>query len=313
VTGLAILTPSYAPDLELCRELNRSVLDLAPPDVDHHLVVPRRDYKLFAPLGGPRTIVRTVDDLVPRGMLPFPKANAWLNVRRPYPPIRGWVMQQIIKLAAASELDVDMLVLVDSDVTFVRPITADTFRIDGRVRFYRDQNAVDAGMHRHLIWHDVARRLLGLSPAGPPPLPDYISAMSSWDRRVVLALRDRIHEVTGRPWLDAIASQLHVSEFILYGVFMDELCPASAAASAAVSSLCHAHWGPGPLEREGVPAFVDAFAPDDVAVMISAKTETAPSVRREALSRIRASVRPATHAADRAALSRQAGSPTAAA
>jgi Family of unknown function (DUF6492) len=288
--GLAVLTPSYAPDLELCRELNRSVLTWTAQDVNHHLVVPRRDYKLFAPLDGSRTRVWTVDELVPRGMLPLPKANAWLNLRRPYPPIRGWVMQQIVKLVAASKLEADVLVLADSDVTFVRPITVDTFRKAGQVRFYRGKDLVHAQMRRHLVWHDVARRLLGLPPAGPPPLPDYISAMNTWDRQVVLAMRDRIEDVTGRPWLDAIASQLHVSEFILYGVFMDEVLGTSAATHAEGSMLCHSYWGPGPLEPEAVPGFVQSLSRDDVAVMISAKTNTEPSVRREALSGIRLAV-----------------------
>ena len=79
---------------------------------------------------------------------------------------------------------------------------------------------LNAGFHpkegfdqvRKLFKDDL--RLLEL--AGPPPLPDYICPMNPWDRQVALALRDRIEHVTGRPWLDAIASQLHVSEFILH-------------------------------------------------------------------------------------------------
>ena len=113
--------------------------------------------------------------------------------------------------------------LADSDVVFVRPVTAETFRKDGRLTYYRSDEAVHASMPRHIIWHDVARRLLGLPPAGPPPLPDYISPLNVWDRQAVLALRDRIEQVTGRPWLDAIGSQLHVSEFMLYGVFVEEV------------------------------------------------------------------------------------------
>src|SRR3954453_23287709 len=172
--SFAVLTPSYAPDLDLCRELNRSVLEWTAPDVQHHVVVPRRDAPLFAQIEGARTRVWTTDQFVPRGMLPLPKANAWLNLRRPYPPIRGWVMQQIVKLAAAAELGIDVLLLADSDVTFVRPVTVDTFRSDGRVRFYRPADAVHEEMSRHVVWHRVARRLLGLPPSGTPPLLHYI-------------------------------------------------------------------------------------------------------------------------------------------
>ena len=284
MTRLAVLTPSYAPDLELCRDLNRSLLEWAPPDAHHHVIVPRRDAERFAGLRGPRTDVWTIDELLPRRMLALPGVNAWLNLRRPYPPVRGWAMQQLVKLHAAAELGADIVVLADSDVVFVRPVSADTFRQDGRVCYYHHADAVHEGMPRHLIWHDVARRLLGLPPAGPPPLPDYISPLNAWDRNVVLALRDRIEQVTGRDWLDAIGSQLHFSEFILYGVFVEEVLGTSAGVVAADSMLLHTYWASAPLGRGAADGFVRDLAPDDVAVMISAKSRTPLDVRRAALA-----------------------------
>lgn len=282
-----VLTPSYAPDFDLCRELNRSVLDCT--DVTHHLVVARRDHALFAQLEDARTRVWTTEEVVPRRMLSVPMVNAWVNLRRPYPPIRGWIMQQLVKLAAVARLEADVVLLADSDVTFVRPVTADILQERGRARLYRARDAVDSEMPRHIRWHQVARRLLGLPPADAPSLPDYICPLNVWDRQVVLALRDRIQRVTGRPWLEAIASELHFSEFILYGVFVDEVLQTSAASS---STLCHTYWGPGPLELTAVPEFVAALSPEDVAVMISAKTHTPRHVREDALARARALVEP---------------------
>jgi hypothetical protein len=284
MSSLAVLTPSYAPDLELCRTLNRSVLDWTPPDVTHHIIVPRRDHDLFAPLRSARTEVWTVEQWLPARMLRLPRVNAWLNLRRPYPPVRGWVMQQVVKLRAAAEIDADLLLLADSDVVLVRPVTADTFRTDGRLRFYRRDDAVDEHMERHVIWHDVARRLLGLPEAGSPPLPDYISAFNVWDRRTVLALLDHVERTTGRSWVDVVASQLHVSEFILYGVFVDCVLGESADVCAAGSMLCHSYWDTQPLDRAAVAGFVRELAPEDVAMMISAKSGTPLDVRAEALS-----------------------------
>jgi hypothetical protein len=222
--------------------------------------------------------------MLPRRIVPVPAANAWLNLRRPYPPIRGWVMQQLVKLHAAAAVGADVLLLADSDVVLVRPVTLGTFRRDGLMRFYRDDDALDEHLPRHLIWHDTASRLLGLQPAGPPPLPDYISAFNVWDREVVLALCDRIQDVSGRPWFDAIASELHVSEFILYGVFVDRVLGASASVLPADSMLCHSYWEPAPLAAEAAAGFVSRLAPEDVAVMISAKSGTPLDVRRQALS-----------------------------
>jgi hypothetical protein len=288
VSELAVLTPSYAPDFDLCCDLNRSVLELMPANVCHHIVVPRRHRRMFAALEGPRTRVRTVNEFLPATVVPIPAANMWLNLHRPYPPLRGWITQQLVKLRATEELGADVVMLADSDVRLVRPAMADTFCVDGRLRFYRRADAVDERLSRHLIWHAVARRLLGLPPAGGEPLPDYISAFNVWERRIIQMLRERVEAVTGRPWLEAIGGELHFSEFILYGVFVDEVLGSGAGVFATDSMLCHSYWDVTPLARDGAVEFVRGADPDDVAVMISAKSRTPLAVRREALSCLQA-------------------------
>jgi hypothetical protein len=280
---LAVITPSYAPDIDLCRDLNVSVLARTPSSTTHYIIPPHRDLELFSQLRGPRTEVWSVKQLMPRYMAAVPWANFWLNLHHVAPPIRGWVMQQVVKLQAAAQIEADVLLLVDSDVLLVRPITAETFRRNGRLRFYRKDVGVDEHLPRHLIWHDVARDLLGI-PRARPPLPDYISAFNVWDRLTVLALQERIQRVTGRPWLDAMAAKLHVSEFILYGVFVDEVLSDHAHVEAAESMLCHSYWDPYPLSADAAKKFVRAMPSEEVAVMISAKSRTPLDVRRTAMS-----------------------------
>src|SRR5216684_2807077 len=119
---MAVITPSFAPDFELCVALNRSVLDNAPNTVQHHIIVPRSDLKLFGRLAGPRTHIRCETDFLPRWFVPLPfLANATVNLRRPFPPVRGWILQQLIKLAAVAASEDDVVLVADSDVRFVRP------------------------------------------------------------------------------------------------------------------------------------------------------------------------------------------------
>jgi hypothetical protein len=290
MSSFAVLTPSYATDFELCCDLNRSVLEWTPADVQHHIIVPRGDVERFSSLRGARTTIWTVDELLPRRIVALPVVNMWLNLRRPYPPVRGWVMQQVVKLSAAAQLGADVLLMVDSDIVLVRPVTVETFQMDGKVRFYRREGAVHEGMPRHIMWHDAARRLLGLPPVARLPLPDYVCSPIAWNRQVVHALQDRIERVSGRLWLDAIASQLHVSECILYGVFVDEVLGLSADVFRADSMLCHNYYDEVPLAPKPAAAFVGALPPDDVAVMISAKSGTPLDVRRNALSLIPSTV-----------------------
>jgi hypothetical protein len=50
MTTRAVITPKYAPDLELCGDRNRSVLEWTPADIAHPIIVPRSDSEAFASL-----------------------------------------------------------------------------------------------------------------------------------------------------------------------------------------------------------------------------------------------------------------------
>lgn len=281
--GLAVVTPSYAPDYELACDLHRSVVRFTDNSVIHHIVTPDKDKRMFSTLAGPRCELWTVSDLLPRRFIGLPGVNAWMNVRRPFPPLRGWVAQQLVKLAMANVLDVDYFLTVDSDVVLIRPVTLEPLVREGIAHLYRLDGAVDEQLPRHLEWHRRAHRLLGL-PAPEPPRPDYISSFNIWTRKVVLALQERIRQTTGRHWCEAVAAELHMSEFILYGVFVDRVLGPPANSFAGATSFCHSYWNAAPLDVTSARAFVHACEPTDLAVMLSAKSRTPLSVRRAALS-----------------------------
>lgn len=282
---MAVITPSFAPDFELCADLNRSVLANSPESVRHHIIVPSSDLELFGRLAGPRTHIRCENDFLPRSFVSFGKYK--INLGRPFPPVRGWILQQVIKLAAVAACEEDVALLVDSDIEFIRPFNVDTFVRNGVVRFYRKPGAVDKGLPRHVIWHRVARTLLGL-PARKPPYADYVSSLLPWDPAIVRRLLDRVTATTKRPWTTAIARELHFSEWTLYGVFVDEAIGAPANSFASDDPLCMAYWGNVPLDRRGTIEFLHGVQPNDVAVMISAKSHTPLAVRRAAFADYRA-------------------------
>jgi hypothetical protein len=214
--------------------------------------------------------------------VPFSKFT--VNLRRPFPPVRGWILQQVLKLAAAAAAEDDVVLLVDSDVQFMRPFTVETFVRDGVVRFYRKPNAIDEQLPRHVIWHQTARALLGLPPA-QPPYTDYISSLMAWDPAIVRRMLARVTDVAGRSWTTAIAGQLHFSEWTLYGVFVDDVLGAPATSFASDDSLCLAHWGTTPLNPDTAAEFLSGLRATDVAAMISAKSGTPLAVRRDAFAR----------------------------
>ena len=279
MSDLAIVTPSYAPDLELFAELRRSVLDHFPTDVTHFVIVPRCDVEAFAHFRGARCEVIPEPELVPRHVVKVPWTGLHFNPRRPFPPIRGWVLQQLLKLASVDIVNANTIVLVDSDVVFVRPVDQETFAPAGRARFFRLDAAIDDRLPRHVRWHAVASRLLGVAPEGLP-LPDYVTSLNTWDRQTVFDLLQRIEDVAGRSWFDVIGRELHFSEWTLYGKFVDRFIDIPSSSD----TLCHTYWDPRPLDQASADRFVTDIADTDVAVMISAKSRTPLAVRRTALS-----------------------------
>jgi len=294
------VTPTHAPDIDLFHDLHRSVLENTPETVIHHVVTPTAHHGLFAQFGGPRCVVLTEEDVLPRHVVPVPWATpllrrvvpsrpwvsiAAINLRRPVPPVRGWVLQQVVKLAISAQIDADVLLLLDSDVQLVRPVTAETFLRNGSVRFYRNDQAVHDGMVDHLAWHRLSRHLLGLPPA-VAPLPDYVSSFTVWEPRLVRSLLDRITIVAGRPWVDVLCGQMRLSEWTLYGVFVDHFGDPAATEFASNTTLCHSYWDTTPLDGPAAARFVDDFGTEEVAVLIQSKSRTPIGVRRAALAAI---------------------------
>jgi hypothetical protein len=287
MTRMAVITPSFAPDFELCADLNRSVLDYSPGSVHHHIIVPRSGLKLFGRLAGPRTHIRCEADFLPRSFVPVPFSKFTVNLGRPFPPVRGWILQQVLKLAAVASSEDDVALVVDSDIEFLRPFSVDTFVRNGVVRFYSKHDEIDERRPRHMIWHRVACELLGLPPP-EPPYTDYIASLLAWDTAIVRRMLARVSATTGCPWTTAITGQLHFSEWTLYGTFVDHVVGAPANSFASDDPLCLAYWDVTPLNRQGAVDFLRGIRPTDVAAMISAKSCTPLAVRRAAFAGYRA-------------------------
>lgn len=283
MTELAVLTPCYSGDAELFVDLHQSVLEHTPPQTVHHVVCPPSDRALFEPYGGPRCRILVHSDLLPGHYFCVPRSNGLaVNIRRPWPPVRGWVMQQAMKIAASAVIEADTVLIADSDAVLVRPTTAAQFRDRGQLGLVRAADAVHAGMDRHIQWHHVARRILGLPAAPGLPLPDYVNPINVWDPAIVRAMQRRISEVTGMSWLDAFTSELHISEFIVYGVFVEELIGATVERGP---ELCHNYYDRTPLDHEQAVAFADRITPEAVGMMISSHSGTSREVRLAAFRR----------------------------
>ena len=275
-TTFAFVTKSYAPDLERCELLCRSI-ELLAPEARHWLIVDARDRGAFQSLERGTTQLVTTEELLPRRVRKlelYGIKNVWFGTRMP--PIRGWLVQQLAKLAISLLAREDVLIHADSDVALIRRFHARSLRgKDGSLPLFQVPAAIDEGLPDHLSWHRTAERLLGL-PARPLPLPDYIGGLVPWRRDSAVELLERIATRSGRDWMATLARERHLSEYILYGRFVDDVLSRPGAADAESFSLCHCYWGSEPLTNKELESFIDDAAPSEVGVMVSAKAGMHP-------------------------------------
>lgn len=287
--SLKIVTPSHAPDFASFVRLHESVVRNTEPHVRHVVAVPDADVPLFRSVRSGRLDVIGYRDVLPGSYLsttrlarlpglPRGYRIGAVNRRRPWPPIRGWILQQIVKLSVVASLDDDVAVLIDSDVLVVRPVTESQFRDSDAVRLYRSPRGITPEMTRHHAWRRTAHSLL--SPEhDEPDTPDYISAFASWGPELTRQCLHRVEEVTGSGWHDVVGGRLQFSEFILYGTYAMTLADPTRYFTSE-RSLCHSWWTPTPLDRAGAESFLDGLRPDDLAIHIQSNSHTDDDVLR---------------------------------
>ncbi len=278
---IAIVTPSFARDFEMCRALNETVLQFLPPRTRHYIIVDGRDIPLFARLTSPRTIIAAVEDVIPKGYFKLPFVKKWWFSTPALLPAKGWLVQQLVKMSLPDFATEEVLVNVDSDVRFVRPVDVGLFVRNGKTRMYRLPRGIVAGM-QHVKWHNNVCRLLDV-PRDRLPMDEYVGNMISWDRRIVLEARARVEAVTGAAWHVSFTRARLVSEYFTYGLYVDKVLGGDTSRLwYDERPWCHTYWGPGPLPRGQIEQLVDGLRSDDVAFSIAGYTGTDIDVTREA-------------------------------
>ncbi len=290
-----VVTLSYSGDFNYCRLLCQSLDRFAPPGLNQRLFVPTQDRALFAPLANAsRTIGSQDADLLPgwlrkipmpgpklRQILRLPRRNLYFNLYGR--PVRGWIAQQIMKISAAADSPNEIIVHVDSDGVFVRPLTAAMFqRADGAVRFYRNPKIE---MHdTHILWREVACRLLDIDPNSINP-GDYIGLCVVWRRSIVRKMIERIEQVGGADWRKVLAREPHFSEYTLYGLFVESLGAEAAGHYIDPASPVHGVWDIEPETPEDEEELIQGLEPHHIAFLIQSTALMSFEKRLELIDR----------------------------
>lgn len=86
----------------------------------------------------------------------------------------------------------------------------------------------------------------------------------------LLMLYKHIETMTGMGWMEAICRQWHLSEYILYGVFVEHVLNGRGHFFEK-SNHCAVSWGREIHTEEGMEGFLSSVEPEQCAVMVSSK------------------------------------------
>jgi hypothetical protein len=270
----AIITPSYAPDFLRCKLLCESIDQYSLSPVKHYIIVDQKDWKLFQTLQNKNREIITVESILPWWIK---KAtlfnNGWISFKSL--PLRNWIIQQIVKLSIAKYITEDVLIFVDSDVAFVRYFNVQNFVKDNQIRLYSQPNAITPETPDLAKWCEVSHKLLGLPPVSYPAT-NHLGNFITWRRENVLLLHQHLEKIHGKNWIEVIANSWHLSEYILYGTFVESILKEESQHYYDPHMVCHDYWETNPMSEVEIENFFFNRPNECFAVMISAKSGTSP-------------------------------------
>jgi len=235
---VAMVICSYRPDYERCVRLCASLDESVSPEVSQTIIVPDRDSKQFAQLASASRKVVSTEDILPARFIHLPLLKKWWLDNALW-PVRGWMMQQVTKMCADVVTERENIIFVDSDIEFIKPLQQERFFSEGALRLHRKPLHRSDGVH--LQWHHAAGELLGLEPGYFGS--DYIGPLATWKRSNLIQLKHHIEDVRQRPWHESVGRRVTVSEYTLYGVFVEHVLGIEKSGHFPnADDVCHCLW-----------------------------------------------------------------------
>ncbi|XOV90618.1 MAG: DUF6492 family protein [Pseudomonadota bacterium] len=274
-----LVTPSYRPDIRRCELMLESAANHVRGFERHLLLIDAVDEKHFRALGGNNVEIILKEDLLPTWIRPLRLSRKWWWSTRTL-PVRGWILQQVTKLAVADAYPADAFCFADSDLVFVRPFDAESLWREQKLRFYRDERKPHFFQsRRYRNWYGFAARQFDLGNE-QNLTGAYIAQLNTLHATPLLAMLEKIEAKWQRPWRDTLLRAQDFSEFVLYGVFVDHH-GGEQWHYRTHNQLCHSSWLYDINSADDLNRFQAALAPDQVAIHLQSNLGLKPEdIRR---------------------------------
>jgi hypothetical protein len=289
--SVALLTPTYGPDLDLCTLLCESVDRHVGSFSKHYLLVPDSDLPLFAHFASERRIVLPASKFLPKWLRPLPaifqrkRRQYWWSLRTW--PVSGWHVQQFLKIAATTSLPHQRYCILDSDVVFFRDFDLTRFEYPNPIPLLTLPEEITAQQINHANWVGTSHQLLGL-PTPPLPATDFIGHIIFWDQQTTRAMVDKIEQVTGLDWVEALAKIHGFSEYMLYGYFVQNDERFAGQHTLSLRTPCISYWDPPRLGKTELNQLLRGADEHDVAFSVASFSGTPVQSIRTAIDDVRA-------------------------
>lgn len=275
--SVALLTASYAKDIERFSLLSESIDAWLTGYTRHYVLVNDEDVPLFARFASDKRVIVPASRYLPKWLFALPPAlqlgnrRVWLSLLSS--PVHGWHIQQILKIAGVLNAPEQRVCILDSDNLFFREFDVGRYAGAETTPLFVTREAIDADHPLHGLWLRTVDQLLGIKERSFPA-DDYVGNALVWDKDTARAMTGAIKSATGLSWALALCRKKKFSEYLLYGNFVATSPEHLARHRITEDSIAVSYWDDTPLDRPAIEAMMRTATPEQVALCIQSYSST---------------------------------------
>ena len=276
--SVALLTASYAKDIERFSLLSESIDTWLTGYTRHYVLVNDEDVPLFEQFASDKRVIVPASRYLPKWLFALPPALQFISSRRVWvsllsSPVHGWHIQQILKIAGVLNAPEQRVCILDSDNLFFREFDVGQYAGAEKTPLFVTRKGIDADHPLHVLWLRTVDQLLGIKERSFPA-DDYVGNALVWDKDAARAMTGAIKSATGLSWALALCRKKKFSEYLLYGNFVANSSEYLAAHQVTEDSIAVSHWDDTRLDRPAIEALIAAASPEQVALCIQSYSST---------------------------------------
>lgn len=276
--SVALLTASYAKDIERFSLLSESIDTWLTGYTRHYVLVNDEDVPLFERFASDKRVIVPASRCLPKWLWALPPALQFVSSRRVWlsllsSPVHGWHIQQILKIAGVLNAPEQRVCILDSDNLFFREFDVSQYAGAEKAPLFVTRGGIDADHPLHVLWLRTVDQLLGIKQRSFPA-DDYVGNALVWDKDATRAMTDAIKSATGLSWALALCRKKKFSEYLLYGNFVANSPEHLVRHRVTEDSVAVSHWDDTRLDRGAIEALMSAASPEQVALCIQSYSST---------------------------------------